>query len=360
MDWIGWIPDLRVLDLWVWGLLVAPVVVAGVPLLLATVRVPRTLELEEVADSDLDPTQRSWFDGIGQQLRTLGYETGVTFRAPNLPGENLSRAWVGGMDGSVAVALALKDERGHSVLSENLVEFNTEFSDGSFVNTRSTAVTDLFDLPAGYARHIHPTRSPRTLKQLHERHCQRQKVAAVPVQASELLARMGDFHRRWIAHQLDRGLLRVVDDEWCGATVRLALRGIRSFFNPFGDRFSPLRLLVGLAAGLTAPLLVAIALSLPSLSLVPQVQSVIPVSSHLAEVLTLAPALLLAAAAVGWIFESRAVVWAPLLASGVGWLALPASSPDAFARAAWLGVLLATPVLANGVSNLRHRRQALV
>jgi hypothetical protein len=63
---------------------------------------------------------------------------------------------------------------------------------------------------------------------------------------------------------------------------------------------------------------------------------------------------------VGWIFESRAVVWAPLLASLAGWLSLPSSTPDTAARAAWLLVLIGTSLLANSVSNLRHRRQALI
>jgi hypothetical protein len=361
MSWIGWIPDLQALDFWVWGILVVPVVVVGIPVLMATVQVPRSLAFEAVAEGDLSDAQRRWFERVGELLRSVGYETAVTFRAPNLPSQNLSRAWVSGMDGSVALAMAIRDERQGTVLSENLVEFNTEFDDGSFVNTRSAAVTDLFVLLPGCERHIHRTRDPLALKRHHERHCRAHATAAArPMQAGALLTRMGEFHQRWIAHQIERGLLRVLDEDSCGATLRLALRGIGSFVNPFGDRFSLLRMLAGLAAGLVAPVLLAFAATLPSVSLAAQVQSLSPMSNHLAEILTLVPVFLLASAGVGWIFESRAVVWAPLLASLAGWLALPASTPDAAARATWLLVLIGTSLLANAVSNQRHRRQALI
>jgi hypothetical protein len=158
MDWLLRIPDLQALDLWAWGLLVVPVVVVGTPLLMATVRVPRRLEFEVAAEAELGDAQRRWFERVGELLRTPGYEPAVTFVAKNLPSQNLSHAWVSGLDGSVALAMALSDERDGSVLSENLVEFNTEFSHGSFVNTRSRSVTDLFDVLPGCERHIHRTR----------------------------------------------------------------------------------------------------------------------------------------------------------------------------------------------------------
>jgi len=66
------------------------------------------------------------------------------------------------------------------------------------------------------------------------------------------------------------------------------------------------------------------------------------------------------AASVGWIFESRAVVWAPLLVSLAGWLALPHTTPDEWVRLAWLLLLLGTSAVANGACSLRHRSQALV
>ena len=125
MSWIGWIPDLHALDLWVWGILVVPTLVVGIPILMATVRVPRVLAFEEVAEGELSSAQQRWFEKLGEPLRGVGHETAVTFRAPNLPSQNLSRAWVSGMDGSVALAVAIRDERESSVLSDNLVEFNT-------------------------------------------------------------------------------------------------------------------------------------------------------------------------------------------------------------------------------------------
>lgn len=361
MDWLHWIPEPATLDLWVWGLLVVPVVAVGIPLILSSVRVPRRLVLEEIADDELSDAQRRWFEGVGERLREVGFERAATFRAPDLPSHNLSRAFVSGRDGSVAVAMALRDQREGAVLSDNLLELTTEFGDGSFVNTRSRAITDLFDLPPGYLRYVHVTRDPLALHQHHDRHCREHTAASPqPVIGDRLLARLAEFHERWIAHQIGRGLLRERDAQWCGATLRLALRGVASFFNPFGDRFSLARLLAGLTTGLAAPLLAALALGHPSLPLVATVQSLAPMSNHLAEMLTFAPVFLASAATLGWIFESRAVVWSPLLASLAGWLVLPPATPDAGARLAWLLVLLGTSAVANSVSNARHRRQALV
>jgi hypothetical protein len=361
MDWLGWIPDPATLDVLVWAILVVPVLVLGVPVLMASVRVPRRLELEQVPEEQLSAGQRRWFAAVGQRLRELGFESAVTFRAPNLPSRNLSRAFVNGLDGSVALAVALSDARPGSTLSDNVVEFNSEFGDGTFVNTRSTSVSDLFDVPPRHYSFVHRTRDLAALKRHHERHCSPHQTAGVrSVRADRVLVRLSNFHESWIAHQIGRGLLRVRDAEWCGPTLRLALRGIASFFNPFGDRFSALRLVGALASGVASPLVVALALGHPSVAATSIVQSLAPMSNHLAEILTLAPVFVAAAAAVGWILESRAVMWAPLLASLVGWLVLPASTPDPAARAAWLAVLLATSAVANGVSNARHRRQALV
>jgi len=361
MDWLNWIPQPAILDLWVWGLLVVPTVVLGVPLILSSVRVPRRLEMEEVPDDQLSDGQRRWFEDLGERLREVGFETAVTFRAPKLPSQNLSRTYLSGLDGSVACAMAIRDERPDSVLSDNLLELTTEFGDGTFVNTCSRAITDLFDLVPGYERHVQLTRDPLALKRHHERHCRDHAAASVrPLTPDRVIPRLAEFHEGWIAFQMSRGLLRERDAEWCGATLRLALRGVVSFFNPFGDRFSPARLLAALATGLAAPLLAALALGHPTVHLVSTVQSIAPMSNHLAEILALAPVFLAGAASVGWIFESRAIVWAPLLASLAGWLALPPVTPDATARAAWLFVLLGATVVANGASNLRHRRQALV
>jgi hypothetical protein len=361
MDWLQWIPEPATLDLWVWGLLVVPVVVAGIPIILASVRVPRFLTLEEVADGELSEAQRRWFEGVGERLREVGFETAATFRAPDLPSHNLSRAFVNGRDGSVAITMALRDQREGSVLSDNLLEITTEFGDGSFVNTRSRTITDLFDLPPGYRRYVHITRDPLALHQHHDRHCHEHTAASPqPVMADRLLARVAEFHERWIAHQVSRGLLRERNAQTCGATLRLALRGVGSFFNPFGDRFSLARMLIGLAAGLGAPLIAVLALSDPSLPLVATLQSLMPMSNHLAEMLALAPVFLAGAATVGWVLESRAVVWAPLLVSLAGWLALPHTTPDEWVRLTWLLLLLGTSIVANGASNLRHRSQALV
>lgn len=73
MDWLGWIPEPVTLDVLVWWIFVVPVVVFGVPVVLACDRVPRGLELHGVPEDELSDAQRWWFTDVGLRLRELGF-----------------------------------------------------------------------------------------------------------------------------------------------------------------------------------------------------------------------------------------------------------------------------------------------
>ncbi len=237
----------------------------------------------------------------------------------------------------------------------------TEFSDGTLVSTRTAAVDDLFDPLPGHECHVHRYGAdPETLRNHHQRHCERHLLKQ-PVHMSPggILPGFLAHHERWTAHQVSRGLLRDRNAAEYGTSFKLALRGVLSFYNPFGDRFTMLRLLLGLLAGLAPPLLAALALAGAPAPWLVQLEASLGASPAAAQLLVLGASLLASAAAVGWIFESRAVVWSPILACLAGLLVLPESVPEPGLRAAWTGVLLATAVVANALSNLRHRRQAL-
>ena len=361
MAWLSWLPDLAALQTWLLGLLVAPVFVIGIPLLMAVTRLPRRLVIEPVPEGALTPAQARWLGGVDEKLRPFGFETVETFRVPNLPHANLGRLYRSTVDATVATAMALRAENEQAVLSANPVELVTEFADGSMVATRSAAVDELFDLLPGYELNVHrETDDPAELRRLHERHCE-QHLVKQPVYTppAAVLPKFCAFHERWGAHQVARGLLRVRDENDYGATFKLALRGVLSYFNPFGDRFTVLRLLLGVLVGLAPPMLAALAVAGPAAPWLRGLEVGLGWGPAAPELLVLGAALLASAAAVGWVFESRAVVWSPILACVAGLLVVPETVPEPGLRAAWAGVLLATPVVANALSNFRHRLQSV-
>ncbi len=137
-------------------------------------------------------------------------------------------------------------------------------------------------------------------------------------------------NERWVDHQVDRGLLRVCPgrDER-GGTFELGLRSALCFFNPFADRFTVWRLALGLLAGLAPPALAALLLAGPEAPWVSQLR----LGSGLAELLVLGPSILVSAAAVGWVFETRAIVWSPIVACLAGsWCCPRRSGTPACAR----------------------------
>ncbi len=56
-----------------------------------------------------------------------------------------------------------------------------------------------------------------------------------------------------MTHQVNRGLLKPTGDDEYGPTLRLALRGVRSFFNPFEEGLDLWKLAAVLLGGITLP-----------------------------------------------------------------------------------------------------------
>jgi hypothetical protein len=363
MDWLfDLLPDPGTLDAILLGLFVAPVAVLGVPVLRALIKVPRKMEIVEVPDYDVPPNPAEFFTKVESRLRTEGYNPIATFSAANLPGYNLNRAYVSAGDPAVAMAtVAMHDQEG-LVLGARYVEFVTEYADGSTVATRSAAADDPFDLMPGYRRFVHShTDDALSLKQLHDTHCKGlEQKQPQHLEPAAFFDHLRDYHQRWVAYQQERGLLRRLknDDEQAGATVRLALRGIGTFFNPFAEGFTLQRFVLALTLGLFAPALAIAALHQPALGLIPGLVEATGWDESLVFTLAMAPVLLAGAAAVGWIFTGNAFLWSFLIAYASSRLLLPEGVDADLPRAVWIGTLASAPLLAQRVESFRNRRLA--
>jgi hypothetical protein len=363
MAWLlGLLPTPETLDAVLLVLFVGPVALLGVPVLRASIRVPRRMEIVQLADGELPPRVREYFERIESRLRTEGFNPIATFSVVNLPAHNVNRAYLSAGDPAVALATVGSVDRDGVTVGARYLEFVTEFADGTTVNTRSAAIDDPFDLLPGYHRYVHPRISdPLVLKQEHAAHCEPFAVKeAQHCDPAAMLDRLRAYHLRWITHQEDRGLLRRLrgDDVQDGATVRLALRGIASFFNPFAEGFTTSKFLLALALGFAAPVLAITALDRAELPVVSSLMHATGLAEPLVRLLVMAPILLAGAAAAGWIFTGHALLWGFLVTYASSRLVLPAGLDDDLARAVWIGTLLAAPAVAQRVETFRNRARS--
>jgi hypothetical protein len=257
--------------------------------------------------------------------------------------------------------VAMHDQDG-IVLGARYVEYVTEYADGSTVATRSAAADDPFDLMPGYQRFVHTnTDDALALKQHHDEHCKGLELKQPQhLEPDAFFDHLRDYHQRWVAYQEDRGLLRRLkhDDDQAGATVRLALRGIGTFFNPFAEGFTLPRFVLALALGLCAPALAIAALQLPGVGIVAGLVQATGLSESLVTTMAMAPLLLAGAAAVGWIFTGNALLWSFLIAYASSRLLLPDGLDQELPRAVWIITLVSAPLLAQRVESFRNRRMA--
>jgi hypothetical protein len=287
----------------------------------------------------------------------VGYRPVRTFRIENLPAQNFNRVYQSSAGPAAAVVSTMRHDFADSTVSGALLELATEFRDGTIVNTRSATMTDLLDVPPGMELHVHRGASgPEELLRHHERHCEPHKIRE-PVYRSpeELEDRLNAMHSRWLAHQEQRRLLRPRDAAPYGPTVRLALRGIRTFLDPFADQFAFPRLALALLAGFAVPVIAIAALSVSS----PFAALGAAFGEERALLAAMAPLLLLASASVGWILDQKGMLWGLLFTWLCGRWFLPEAA-DALVLAGWLGTLLGCALISGFATSLRNRRRSVL
>jgi hypothetical protein len=225
------------------------------------------------------------------------------------------------------------------------------------VTTRSAAIDDLFDPLPGARVHVHRYLSdPVDLLRRHEKHCAA-FVIKQPVhhRADEFFAVLSHFHERWVVHQVDRGLLVETSAGLFRPTVRLALRGLRAFFDPFEESFDLRKLIAIVLGGFALPLVASLALMDARVPVVAMIEGLTGLGSAAALAAAMAPVMWLGGAIVGWTMPNNTFVWPAICAWAGSRLLLGDAAGDWLAMGIWLFALAGVIGAANQASRWRHR-----
>lgn len=328
----------------------------GVPAIRLGLWLPRYLEFETVPDDALTSAQRAHYERLDLSLAPLAYFPRLTF-STNLQGATLSRVYLCDHDTAVLGAHCL---RGANVIDEsqasgtNYMEWITRYEDGTTLMTQNVELSEAFDrMPHQIKQKYVGVSDPKALKQRHDRRgielLSRQPRSP---HRGDMLAEYRDHHVRFCDFQASRGLLLPVGpDGRHRVTVKTALRGVLNFFNPLADNFTLPRLAAVLfGAGL--PLLVTWLLD-PQAPGRPAGLPTVPQIGDLSRWIALGIAYGVGGAVVGYVFNTKHLVWAALL----GYLPLrllEAPAGPAALAALWMAVV------AERVAHFRQRRLLLV
>jgi hypothetical protein len=331
-------------EAWLLAAFLALALVVGVPLIRFGVHLPAELDIATVPDDGLTPEQGAYFQRLDEKMRGLGYAPQLNFTVLNFQGGTLSRVYTGAYDAAVLGAHLM---RGHAALDESQVsaqnyqEWITRYEDGTTLTTRNAELGELFDRLPGQVVQDVVGAGVVDLKGRHDRRA-RELLGRVPrhVTAAQGIEEFKDYHRRWCAFQVERGLMvRDATGEKVHPTVRTALRGVFNFLNPLADNFTWPRFLAGVVAGAGLPLAAALAADLGFL----------PGPSWVGPALAATGA----GAVIGVVFTGKAFVWSLLL----GYLPLRLLGEDPVPQlllALWMGFV------AESVARVQDRRRLLV
>lgn len=343
-------------ELLILGVVVGLALFVGVPAIRTGVWLPAELEVETLPDDALSPAQLRHYQAIDMALQPMAYTPRPNFTVVNMQGPTLTRVYLCDHDPAVLGAHCL---RGANVIDEsapsgqNYLEWITRHRDGTTLTTRNAELADIFDLmPHQVRQEGVGILDPQVLKRRHDRKAEELRVREPEyAHGSDLLADFQDFHRRFCAFQESRGLLVPGAPGRYHPSLRAALRGVANFVNPLADNFTFGRfvLVVVLGAGLPA---LAAWTSNPTALHRPPWLPVLPMDPA-SRVALLAAAYAIAGATVGYVFTSKAFIWATLL----GYLPLRLLTPHPGAE---LLFALGMGWVAEQVARFRIRRELLV
>lgn len=347
------VPEPATLDLALIGLTCGLVVLLGVPAIKRGVRQPASCELEEIGEETLAPSQQRWFLQLDERMASIGFQPIATFRVSNSDSRNLNRAYASPADPALALATAIADPRDKVVQNASYVEFTTDFRDGSNVTSRGIRGSKLLPPPPHVETHDHPrAKDPVALKRRHDAHCEPHRVReAVFHRPDEFNAVFRRGWQRRMQHQIALRLLTAARDGYHRATTRLAIKAVLDFLNPFGGSFGLESLLAATAVGLILPMAAVFGLSHPAVGITAALASGLGVGMDTAQLLSLAPVLLLSGAALARVLEGNAVVWG-LLLPYAGCCVVLGDDPGDAARGVFTAALVVGATLYSSAASL--------
>lgn len=309
---------------------------AGIPVILRSVTVPVDLEIEEVPDGDLTPEQLGLFRQRDAELAELGFYPVRTACVVNMQGGNLVRTYLGPSAWElVNLNLMRAAPGGAATASMEVLEVTTVYSDGALTITRNAEIDDVLDfLPDQVVADERGVTSAEVLLQRHRGRTDGvTNRSPLQLRREQTDDRWRDHHRRWAAHNVDRGLLRLDSEaEVYRPTVRTALRGIANYLNPFADDFTLRRGAAALVFGLVAPIGILLYLKTGTPAPMEGFGDRLGVDPRWVFAAVGAMALGVSGAVIGRLFSTKTMIWSFLLAyvplrliGGVWWLALALS-----------------------------------
>jgi hypothetical protein len=225
-----------------------------------SVPMPAHYQREVVDDHSLTEPQKKYLAPLDQQLLKLNYRPLCTYRVTNY-GKNLLRYYHNPAD-PASCALTIVEVRANvkgviSVHNSHSFNFTTRFSSGKWLSTRNMSLKTLMDQPD--YRIIQECRHVTDLAELKKRHDARAASLGVPLSppndVESLFNEVQTEHERFVAHQVQRGILRpnAQGDAYL-PTDKAYNRGIRNHYNPFARRISIPVTLFSILIGAVLPL----------------------------------------------------------------------------------------------------------
>lgn len=310
-------PDIPV-DLILFGLSIVVFLVIGLPLIMRRVSLPIRVEFEPVTDGELGPAQSTAFARVDAELLDLNYRPAGNWKPVNMQGQSLIRIYSSTVDPAIVMMnLMTSDFSLGAEQSMNYLEIATRYRDGTILSTRNAELSDVLEqLPEHILVERRGLRDPARLKKVHDG-----KAAGLlsrdPIhhRPEDFVQVFNDYHARWCAHQLDRGLLRPSpqDPERLGPTLKTALRGVFNFINPLADNFTVLRFLVVVLLGLIVPGAAMLWLTGPGWELVARISVATGLEPERVLGLCLGVAFTLSGSIVGFVFTGKSFIWGFLL-----------------------------------------------
>lgn len=331
-------------DLLIFAVTVLGFVTIGLALIVRRVFVPRRVVFEAVAEADLTPAQRSYFDALDAELAALGYRPGGTRRATNMQGPAMLRLYLNPTDPAIVTANLMTSQAATgNQQAANYLEIVTQHRDGAILSTRNADVSDVLErLPDHVVVERRGLTDVARLKQVHDATAA-EMLAHEPIhrRAEEFEAAFNEHHERWCSHLLERGQLRpdADDPELLRPSVATGLRGIANFLNPLADNFTPARFALGAVAGLALPVAGLLWLEGPGAALLGSQAAAGGLGSDVAAIVVLAALLAVSGATVGFVFEAKSFIWSFLFSYVLLRLASPAGFWLTLALAAWSGAV---------------------
>ena len=226
--------------------------------------IPVVQNLEIVPAESLNQATKEYIKPYDEQLAALNYFPDCTYRATNLKnlGQNLSRHYYHAADSAscmlIIIEIRVKVDGVENMKTMASVSFRTQFSNGTILTTRNSALKTLLDHPSySILQQCLHTTSLTELKRRHDTKAAGLGTPLPPPAGEEaVLANQHAEHKRFSEFQLERGLYRLLPSgDAYEMTPKAMYRGIWNHFNPLAKRIEFLPMLLSGLLGCVLALL---------------------------------------------------------------------------------------------------------